>query len=154
MCRNFSIWNEQFPWIYLSLQGLMSLTMYELYPLQLRVVAFLSNFVSDKTAGFTDWLYWSLSWWSETTSEATLSEELHSGGVRLFFEWYCLQSCLFFFPYSNWLFRSEGVAPWNYYISSLAWLVSQKSEKIRFITKAAIISFQSKERTEKERLWT
>lgn len=56
----------------------------------------------------------------------------------------------FFSPYSNWLSCSEGMASWNYYTSSLAWLVWQKSEKIRFITKTAVISFQSRENGERK----
>lgn len=138
---------------YLSLHSLMSLTMYKLHPMQLQVAPFLSDFVADTTAGFTDRLHWSLKCWSEYINEEILSKELYSAGFRLFFEGYYLQTLLFF-PRSSWLFCSVGMTPWKYYTSSLAWLVWQKSEKIRFITKTAVISFQSKERTEEGKLWT
>lgn len=144
VCMNFSIWNEQFPWIPEFAESDVINCIW--------VAPFLFDFVSDTTAGFVDWPHWSPKWWSEHLNEETLSRELHSGGFRLGFEWYYLQTCLFFFPYSNWLFCSEGMAPWKYYTSSLPWLVWQKSEKIKFIKKAAVISFQSKERTEERRL--
>lgn len=130
MCAGTSAYEMSNSCKYQSLQSMMSLIMYELHPLQLWVVPFLSNFVSDKTAGFTDWLYWSLNWWSESTSE-----ELHSGGVRLFFEWYCLQTCLLLFFFFS-LFQlvilqwGNGIMELLYFIPSLASVAKEWENKV------------------------
>lgn len=147
-CMNFSIWNARCPWIPEFAQSDV-INYVQVAPYATTSCTFPFWFCS----WYNSWLHWSLKCWSEYINEEILSKELYSAGFRLFFEGYYLQTLLFF-PRSSWLFCSVGMTPWKYYTSSLAWLVWQKSEKIRFITKTAVISFQSKERTEEGKLWT